>query len=200
MSKDAVVTMGEILPDDAGGRDAVHVAVVSCVASAKLMPGQDIGIGEQQGRDYEALATADHIGIVDPYLKGAVRKGERFWLYLYPRSITGLNHHWTHPAFSETEAASVYSSPSNKLASEQWLRNFISSSDCPADYDDVLELIKTGSYNDGEYNSGSIEENSIHFSGRDAHGEIPPEFWTHVSIVLGEEYKGPRPSYFSCSC
>jgi hypothetical protein len=39
----------------------------------------------------------------------------------------------------------------------------------------------------------------MHFDGRDAHGEIPPEFWQHVEIVLG--YKPEHsPSSFSCSC
>jgi hypothetical protein len=46
--------------------------------------------------------------------------------------------------------------------------------------------------NDGEY---------LFFAGRDAHGEIPPEFWDHVEVVTGKKI-GPedRAQYFSCSC
>ncbi len=194
-AKDAVATMGEILSDDAGGRDAVHVAVVSCVATAKLEPGQDIGIGEQQGRDYEALATAKHIGRVDPFLKEAVLKGQRFWLYLYPRSITGLNHQWTHPAFPDAGADQVYSPPSKKLASEKWMRDLAERVDIS--YNRLLtgaeEYVADKKNNGwGEYILG----------GSEMEGEsVPAEFWDHYETVTGikvaPEHRG---SFFSCSC
>ena len=199
MAKDAVATMGDILPDDASGRDAVHVAVVSVMATEKLQPGQDIGIGELRGRDYVASTASKNIGIVDPFLKLCVSPGERCWLYLYPRSITGLNHHWTHPAFpAEDKPASSYVPPSAKLISEQWLRDFCTSADCPG-YDTVMRVIENGRINDGDDFSGRIDGEYIHFNGSDAHGEIPPEFWVHVQNVLGYEPK-QKPIYFSCSC
>ena len=114
-AKDAVATMGMILPHDVGGRDAVHVAVIAATAARKLAPGQDVGF-----IDGERAGTVDQpIGIVDPFLKSTVKTGQRFWLYLYPRTITGLSHKWTHPAFpDEATTGAAYNTPSQKLASE----------------------------------------------------------------------------------
>lgn len=188
-AKDAVATMGDILPDDAGGRDAVHVAVVSCIASAKLQPGQDIGIGEQQGRDYEALATAKHIGRVDPFLKAAVLKGQRFWLYLYPRSITGLNHQWTHPAFPDAKEGDVYSPPSEKLASEKWIRDWADG--YGVTYTDMIDAAKDYVRRGDYFSRGGT------FEGE----RVPEQFWEHYERVTGTVVKTEdKGSFFSCSC
>lgn len=58
--KDAVATMGALLPEDAAGRDAVHVAVFSARAPVKLFPGQDVGLV-----DAEAVEHGDMV--VSPY-------------------------------------------------------------------------------------------------------------------------------------
>ena len=200
MAKDAVATMGGPLPDDAGGRDAVHVAVFSATADKKLHAGQDVGVVEQGEPDTKVSATADPIGIVDPYLKTPVMPGERFWVYLYPRSITSLSHRWGHPSF-ETQTT-TYAPPSQKVASEQWLRDFCEKSDCPS-YERVMAVIVEGRIegdrSDYGYGGAYIDDEYMHFTGSDAHGEIPPEFWMHVENVLGHPVK-TKPTYFSCSC
>lgn len=196
MAKDAVATMGGLLPDDAGGRDAVHVAVVSAVSDVRLRPGQDVGVEIRDGRDVRARAvsgTTEGVGIADPYLKAIVEPGQRFWLYLYPRSITGLNHNWSHPAFPDAKPGEVYATPGGKLAAEQWLKDFCANADCPG-FHAVMgkaEQIADDCGDDDEY---------IYFSGQDAHGEIPPEFWEHVSICLGREIREKKATHFSCSC
>jgi hypothetical protein len=76
------------------GRDAVHVAIVPTVASEKLFPGQHVGADG-------ARSIAGAVGIVDPYLRHPVEKGQTFFLFLYPGSVTSLRHVWTHPAFKE---------------------------------------------------------------------------------------------------
>lgn len=183
-TKDAVATMGMLLPDDVGGRDAVHVAVISATAATKLAPGQDVGFIERE----KAGVVSHPLGIVDPFLKTMVQPDQRFWLYLYPRTITGLSHKWSHPAFPDDDAGgNVYSPPSQKMASEKWLRDFCASADCPG-YEQVIAAAERES--DSKY---------LHFNGMDAHGEIPAEFWDHVEIVLGRKI-AVRPDYFSCAC
>lgn len=190
--KDAVSTMGLILPDDTHGRDAVHVAVVSARASENLSPGQDVGFtgdGESVG------IAATHIGIVDPFIKGSIHEGQRFWLYLYPRTITGLRHIWTHPAFPDDGGGTVYAPPASKLASEKWLRDFTSRSDCPS-YEVVLGAVANIADGNAPFN---YDADYLHFEGVDAHGEIPDEFWHHAEVVLGRPIK-VKPKHFSCVC
>lgn len=81
------VKLGELVPADQG-RDAVHVAIIPMVAYRTMHPGEHL-----------------NNGIVDPFLTRAVRPGERYWLCLYPNTVTSLRHVWTHPAFP-TEAPS----------------------------------------------------------------------------------------------
>jgi hypothetical protein len=40
------------------------------------------------------------VGIVDPFRVGLMQPGTVFWLCLFPESITGMRHVWTHPAFT----------------------------------------------------------------------------------------------------
>ena len=197
MAQDAVATMGNILPPDAGGRDAVHVAVFSATSAERMFPGQHVAIVPREGEaDAHVKSTGETAGIVDPFLRQPVPPGERFWVYLYPRTITALSHRWSHPAFEKTDT--VYVAPSSKLASEQWLRDFVERSDCPS-YEAVLGLASAWWDSRGD----SWDDQYLLVSGSDAHGEIPPEFWEHIGVVLGRQMSNPsrgRPSYFSCSC
>ncbi len=190
MTKDAVATMGTILPDDVGGRDAVHVAVISVRSVGVLAPGQHVGFKSAPAENGSVGIVDEPIGIVDPFLSAMVRAGERFWLYLYPRTITSLRHNWTHPAFSEAVRGEAYAPPSQKLTSEQWLRDFVARSDCPP-YEIVIGAAMAAAEGGGEY---------VHFDGQDAHGEIPEEFWGHLAAVTGRKFDGSHPQYFSCSC
>ncbi len=79
------------------GRDAVHVAIAPVVAGERLRPGSHVGLvmGEALGDSPDGAA----IGVVDPFLPDFVQPGQRFWLFLYPNTVTSLRHIWTHPAF-----------------------------------------------------------------------------------------------------
>lgn len=196
--KDAVATMGTVLTDDVGGRDAVHVAVIAARAGHPIIPGAHVGlragsvepdlIAETKGDD------ADCIGIVDPFLQDRLKKGQRFWLYLYPRTITSLRHNWTHPKFADAQAGTVYARPTDRASSEAWLRDFIVRSDCPS-YETVVSVAI------GEGGCKQWSDEYLHFDGMDAHGDLPSEFWDHIEIVTGHKIPHDRrPKYFSCSC
>lgn len=172
------VKLGQLITEEAG-RDAVHVAVAPVIANERLQPGQDIGLVEGQ----EVVGVVDDpIGIVDPFLKNPVVKGQRFWLFLYPNTITSLRHEWTHQSFS-TESRDV---------SESWLR---------------LYAVRMNDYmsEDGAFGQllDGLRSGHIHSSGTDLHGfydlDNPDELRYHA-----ENYLGIRIDWgdftFSCSC
>lgn len=198
--KDAVATMGTVLTGlDVPERDAVHVAVIAVEAGEMLWPGHDVY--HEEGRIFfysDGPQTA--VGIVDPFLKGRVKKGEKVWLYLYPRTITGLNHVWTHPAFPDKASPApvndIYAPPASKLDSVAWIQKFADEADCPGYYA-VMEKLEALA--DGRNLGGWGDDEYMHFNDMDAHGEIPDELYDHAEKVLGKKIK-IRPKYFSCSC
>lgn len=109
-------TLGVLL-DATAQRDAIHIAVAPVIAAHILSPGEHVGFisGEAEDRD-KVGRTTPKLGIVDPFLQTAVMPGQRFWLFLYPQTITSLRHNWTHPAFAAADPGP------RKSESEQWLR------------------------------------------------------------------------------
>ena len=202
VSTDALETLGTVPLDDRQKRDAIHLAVEPVVAGERMGPGDHItvinGVAWRADKDDEDKP----LGIVDPFLPRAVRKGERFWFVMYPRMVHSLRHVWTHPAFtdepvvaeSESDAPTstkVKQSLGAQIAeSERWLRDFCDRSHCP-DYDTVMAVIAA--------NSTAFDSDYLHIYDHDASGEIPAEFWDHAEIVLGRKI-AKRPSWFSCSC
>lgn len=94
MAEQYTPNIGQLCGADAR-RDAIHFAVAPVEADADLRPGDHVGV-----RDGRASRDGAAVGIVDPFLKGEIKKGQRFWLFLYPNTVTSLRHVWTHPAFT----------------------------------------------------------------------------------------------------
>jgi hypothetical protein len=99
-----VPNIGELCDPGDNRRDAIHVAVVPVKVWHDMEPGDHVMLDETcRPSDPEVYGCLMNdpkaIGIIDPFLKKPVKAGERCWLFLYPNTITGLRHVWTHPAF-----------------------------------------------------------------------------------------------------
>lgn len=168
---DAINTLGKILVG-IELRDAIHIAIAPVDAGEKLMPGQHIGLDEGK-----AYASATHIGVVDPFLESSVARGQRFWMFLYPNTITSLRHQWIHPAFDGVQAES-----------EQWLRYFADRN--RGDYTEMLTAAVSGK----EYCFGRDIEYSDFYAGS--------EFWHHIEVVTGKQFSRDHQenTQFRCAC
>lgn len=164
-----------IKTDELPERDAVHVAVTPIIAGEKLHPGDHVGIMA----DGHAGEVDPTVGVVDPFLRKAVNRGEKFWLFVYPKTITNLRHLWSHPAF---DGGKPDISPH-----EAWLRSFANS--IPLDYGLLMDGARRWIESDHEeyLNFGSLLQST----------SIPEEFWTHYEAVTGIKGSG---HFFSCSC
>jgi len=195
------IEFGKLI-DDASKvkRDAVHVAVVPVVAAHNLLPGSHVGL-TQGSNDKVSLISEPSIGIIDPYLTQNVLRGQWCWLFLYPNTVTGMRHHWSHPAFdddSEPQATldseNIVDKTQVILQSEKYLREF--SLDAHLDYESVIDIVTDCIKNNNTY----VEHNSEY--ARDAYYNCDQaEFWKHVQNVTG--LKIPDREYlisFSCSC
>jgi hypothetical protein len=173
------IKLGKIIEGEVH-RDAIHMAIAPVVAGERLAPGQHVGVsGETAGQ------STVKIGIVDPFLPGPVFKGDRFWLFLYPNTITSLRHEWTHPAFEATP-----SPKHNITASEVWLREF------------ALHKAEL-TYEELMYGAAaSISNGDYMIDGGKWEGfDFPEEFWDHYETVTGEKVgEENRHSFFSCAC
>lgn len=162
-------------------RDAIHVAVAPVTAAERLSPGQHIGLiggGEMAG------VSNSPVGIVDPYLPGPVFKGDRFWLFLYPYTVTSLRHEWEHPAFTERPA-------SQKSESAEWIEGFIRDREIGVSYDQLIA--GANAYLDtGEW----MSDGCIYGSE-----SIPDEFWDHFEAATGRKVlPESRGTFLHCSC
>jgi hypothetical protein len=127
-------------------------------------------------------AVENPIGIVDPFLKNMVAVGDRFFMVLYPSTITGLRHDWSHPAFETKEDKKESETILQELANHLGMQ-----------YSDVIRAAKEGDY--------------LYGNGVDLHGayDLPiPEdsFWYHIEVVTGEKFSEERRGKmgYTCSC
>lgn len=175
-------------------RDAVHIAVCPVVSHwTELEPGAHVAMSP----DGAIMPTSEHpdpIGVVDPYLREPVKAGQRFWLFLYPGSITSLRHEWSHPGLRDlgkderAKAASVD-------ASRLWLEGLAKQSG--TDLDTLLHA----ALQDDSYSLSETDADDLN-SKFESNEVLCETFWGHVETYTGR----PAPkhvrkyTHFSCSC
>lgn len=175
-------------------QDAIHVAIAPVVAYRTLRPGEHVALTDEG----EADIFGKSIGIVDPFLTSPVKKGEKFWLFLYPGSITSLKHFWTHPSFeNKPEAVPVVPSPVTVKTPilDPFTKAMRAVTAIADDHDlDAEELLEAAD----EY----IKYGNHFSQGGKFEGEYLTEaFWPHYEVIRNVAVPdSKRNSFFSCSC
>lgn len=180
-------TIGNKLKGDEP-KDAIHFALACVKANNDVVPGEHVKYDKATNTILSCgLITVEAIGIVDPFLKETVKKGEYCWLFLYPQTITNLRHQWSHPAFDNT-LVEVNKEKERKEA-ESWLRLYILRYE--GDYDEVIQ---------------AIQNKDIAGFGRDIDYEHfrdnKSEFWQKVEVVLDRKLSDEHKEkvIFRCGC
>jgi len=169
--------IGSLITERDAQRDAIHLAIAPVIAQERLAPGQRVGLVNGIPD-----AAAHPIGIVDPFLNGPVFKGEGFWLFLYPGSITSLRHDWAHPSFPVKESV-------RQVGSEKWVREFAET--VGLSYERLMDGAKTF-VESGDYlcEGGLLEGESV-----------PEEFWSHYENITGTVVpENSKDNFFTCRC
>lgn len=171
-------------------RDAVHVALVRVYSNMSVYPGQHVGLVEGS-QECVSPSVDKHIGIVDPFLSGAIEPVTWFYMCLYPNTVTGMRHHWEHPSFTNV-VVTMNVTGSHVAESVRWLTDFAKRART-----DYRTLIDAAASRVGQ--SNGLDFVSQGFVTEDCVYEEHDEMWKHLCIVLGCE----RPSHssiFSCAC
>ena len=79
-------------PEQAGVKDAVHVAIVSVRAGQYLEPGTRVSLNEHR----EAVGDSKGFGLVDPFLKKSVQTGDTCWVMMDAKETGTVRHIWDH--------------------------------------------------------------------------------------------------------
>lgn len=199
--------LGKLIGGDEG-RDAIHIAIAPAIAAKKLKPGQHVGLV-----DGGFASCKDPIGIVDPFLTGDVLPGQKFFVCLYPGTITSLRHEWTHPGFA------MEGQVTERELSKQWIDKF--ADDIGLSPSVVMEAgdawVDEGRYttvgeNEAYKDVGRKQITIVDLMKRNLTDKpTPPEqddwsvwrlFWHHYAILSGKNVPETEKERcpFSCSC
>lgn len=191
---------GKLVPDDfPDERDAIHIATAAVFAETDLEPGDHVGL-TTPAPDVMGKSDIAPLGIVDPFLTETVKKGQRFWVFLYPGTIRSLRHNWSHPAFDKKAALveALKDSPSKRR-----MRAFAASLPVAEDYDTGAPIGEPVTYEELLERAKEYVENGEYWSegGRFEGQDLYPEFWVDFEILTGIKVpENDQYSFFSCSC
>lgn len=181
---DPIKTLGTLLPEDEDRRDAIHIAIMPVILAEDMSPGDRVGFIYGSREIVKRKDDDESIGVIDPFLKGYLEKDSKVWMFLYPNTVTGMRHQWSHPGVDEPHVT--------KSASEDWLHQFA----------------EKWNFNYGEMISqAQVDEGMIVANGIDLHGagELGGDedlFWHHIELLTGKKFDGVHREKFcwSCSC
>lgn len=169
-------------------RDAIHVAVVPIEAGEAIRPGSKIKLhGKLASEAKTNQELSQSVGVADPFLGVQIQRGQWFWLFLNPGSITSLRHDWSHPAFEDDVPDAK-----KRAEAEAFLRGF--AEEWGIDY---KEMVRDAVHGYGITAKGR----SIHSWGEVDSGDRR-RFWESLEIITGSRFddRHREDTYFSCSC
>lgn len=165
-------------------KDATHVALAPITAGEKLRPGEHV-LARTDGVAVKPSSMEEAVGIVDPFLREPVQEGQKFWLFVYPNTVTGMRHEWEHPMFPDPKAWENFSG-----TGERRIREI--AADLGISYEKLMQgtadWIAHGRY----LSEGPVLEGAV----------VPDDFWEAYEKVVGKTVPSDKiqPSFFSCSC
>ena len=180
-------------PDKFGIRDAIHVAVVSLKAACSMYAGDPV-IWHEKGKSVKVLDSClAPIGIVSAFMKGGSHEGDLVWIMLYPNTVTGMTHHWSHPDFPVQEDMKIG----------------MSKEEAESIIEEMADELGTFVYGDE-----SRSENLIHHANKycqhqsgwwsedeyQASPESWENFWKAYSVVTGNPAPTENRVPFRCAC
>lgn len=183
--------IGQILTEEQITRDAIHIAVFSATSTEKVYPNEDVGIvGHEHGTDLYFVSSSTEKGFcgkVDPFLRNPVLPGKIFLVFLYPNTITGMKHIYSHPHLDNWDE----SVDTEMKKAKDYLMRAVGSLGFNS-YDELRDWV-------GDIFQG-YDEDCLHTdSGSEWMNENSEEFWKNYEMVYGSR---PRevPKYYRCAC
>lgn len=187
--KDAQFLLGSKLNKEEADRDAVHIAVLPCVAAGRLSAGMPVKVNRVTGMAEYDIVQA--VGIVDPFLSEPIFPGDKFFVWLTPNTITGLQHRWTHPVIDdmlEEDVSPITASRHGAIAKINECANA-----CGVTFDFLIDAAKEYNENNETTHMGS---NSQYSDYDDWKG-----FWRAFTTYTGETVKDDTYwAPFRCTC
>jgi hypothetical protein len=179
-------------PRPGARRDAIHFAVAPAVAAHDLVRGSRVGfVGESSM--VGSTNPGKEIGVVDPFRRYDVPAGETFWLMLFPNTITGIRHTWSHPAFADEDVpGTTKANTEQRQKAASFLIELAAELKMP--YAELVEILRQC--------NGGIDVHVLPFYTPD---RLCDEYdrrhmWRCWEIVSGERAKDLNAYVFRCSC
>lgn len=217
---DQIPYLGKKIPqDETPSRDCIHIAVIPLIAGSEhLYPSQAFKLAHgTTDTAVQANKKSEIIGIIDPFLDfdHDIRKGDKIWGYLIPNTVTGMRHHWAHPAFDNVPPITNESETWIRRFCEQWnfdygeVRHAVDSIPTkePVKDEPISQLLTDEPLPDEDEFHEDFADHYITAYGIDLHGpgELGADlklFWHHMGILNDRKYdKAEQDSVgWSCSC